>query len=505
MAIVQITPVNEKNICNTGEVAIAEFSIANTAGQPFSFGIQVKSQDDVSEWITIEGPIERRIQEGLDTTVSIKIAPPVDLISEGDSAKVYSFRIRVYNVNQTEEIADSPTVTVTVNPATAGSSKPFPWLWVAAAVPVLAIVAFLIMSLQSPAPAGEQYTFAGAAQISNHPSGFGAAKNAIDGNTDGKWQNSQSNTLSGTSGKADYQWWQGDLGESREIGQVVLHFRTDCCDRWNKDFHIFVADQQISGAALNLISAKGQAQEHVNYLTREPSDKYTWKAPANTRGRYLMVMTTPEAKKEFNAEMAGIESQINTLNNEVTGVNNQISQIQNEMVAAAKKIADAQKQLSSIATQTDSYQKTLSNLEDKVPSLESDIKKGEAQINEINAAIAAHHASIQAVLKAQLAPKINQIQLELKLLISAREEVLRQIDDTKRRIVALEQDKASNEKQIADSEAQLIKLKEDQVALETQQKTLEQKGTALAKEKANYDNEAANSFLSLAEVEVFGP
>ena len=205
MAIVTITPIDEKSVCTAGETCVVKFSVSNTAGRPLSCGVQIKSQDKVEEWIDIEGTIERKIEEDMDATIALNISPPADLINKEDSSKVYAFRIRIYDANQPEDIVDSSTVSVTVNALKSKSNKSFPWMWGLAVIPVLLIVGLVLWLLQSPS--GEQFTFADAQQISNHPSGFGTADKAIDGNTNGQWQDNNNNSLSGTNGKADFEWW----------------------------------------------------------------------------------------------------------------------------------------------------------------------------------------------------------------------------------------------------------------------------------------------------------
>ena len=265
-----------------------------------------------------------------------------------------------------------------------------------AVIPVLLIVGLVFWLLQSPS--GEQLTFANAQQISNHPSGFGTADKAIDGNTNGQWQDNNNNSLSGTNGKADFEWWQGDLGESRDIGKVVVHLRTDCCDRWKKSFHIFVADQKISGSSLNVTSAKNQAQAYFNHVTETPSDVYTWQAPENTNGRHVMIMTSPEAKQALNAERGKLAAEI-----------------------------------SSIAKQT--------------AAIKDKIQKLTAQASVLNP---------QAKIFPQFKTTLQKVQNTIK-------------------------------------------------SLQNQQAALQQKSAELVKQKSVLDNEAANGFLSLAEVEVFSP
>jgi hypothetical protein len=62
------------------------------------------------------------------------------------------------------------------------------------------------------------YALDGTATDSSNPFGF-APGNAIDGNTGSIMH----------TGNADNEWWEVDLGVARNIGQIALWFRTDCC------------------------------------------------------------------------------------------------------------------------------------------------------------------------------------------------------------------------------------------------------------------------------------
>ncbi len=62
------------------------------------------------------------------------------------------------------------------------------------------------------------YALDGTATESSNPFGF-PASNAIDGNT-GTIMHTDAN---------DNEWWEVDLGAARNIGQIALWFRTDCC------------------------------------------------------------------------------------------------------------------------------------------------------------------------------------------------------------------------------------------------------------------------------------
>ena len=364
MSIVKITPIDEKIVCTAGNSCVAKFSASNTAGRPLSCGVQIKSQDNAEEWIEIEGTIERRIEEGMDATIELKISPPADIINEENSPKIYAFYVRVYDANQPEEIVDSPTVSISVNALKSNNKKPFPWLWGLAVIPALLIVGLVFWLLQSPS--GEQHSFANAQQISNHPSGHGAADKAIDGDTSGQWQDNGNNTLSGTNGKADFEWWQGDLGKSRDIGKVVLHFRTDCCDRWKKNFHIFVANEKISSSSLNVTSAKNQAQAYFHYNVQTPSEVYTWQTPDNTSGRYVMVMTSPEAKQALNAEITKLAKEISAINQQITAINAKVKQMNAQISVLNAQI----RFLPHLKSNLQVFKNTIQNLEKQKAALQ---------------------------------------------------------------------------------------------------------------------------------------
>jgi len=72
------------------------------------------------------------------------------------------------------------------------------------------------------------YALDGTATESSNPFGF-PASNAIDGNT---------GTIMHT-GNADNEWWEVDLGAARNIGQIALWFRTDCC--YDRDGNLVIS------------------------------------------------------------------------------------------------------------------------------------------------------------------------------------------------------------------------------------------------------------------------
>ena len=71
------------------------------------------------------------------------------------------------------------------------------------------------------------YALDGTATDSSNPFGF-PPSNAIDGDT---------STIMHTS-NGDNEWWEVDLGAARNIGQIALWFRTDCC--YNRDGNLVI-------------------------------------------------------------------------------------------------------------------------------------------------------------------------------------------------------------------------------------------------------------------------
>ena len=72
----------------------------------------------------------------------------------------------------------------------------------------------------------------------------GVSGRAIDGNTDGRWNNG---SVTHTINSAQNGWWQVDLGEIQNIEKITLWNRTDaCCVDRLSDFYVFVSDTPFS-------------------------------------------------------------------------------------------------------------------------------------------------------------------------------------------------------------------------------------------------------------------
>ena len=66
----------------------------------------------------------------------------------------------------------------------------------------------------------------------------GPASVAVDGNTNGLYQNG---SVTHTANEAT-PWWQVDLGASQSVGTVTLFNRTDCCSNRLTNFYVFVSE-----------------------------------------------------------------------------------------------------------------------------------------------------------------------------------------------------------------------------------------------------------------------
>ena len=61
--------------------------------------------------------------------------------------------------------------------------------------------------------------------------GFGKAANAVDGDTNGKWNGKSCTHTTSKDVAQGNNWWAVDLGKKELISLVVLHNRADCCGR----------------------------------------------------------------------------------------------------------------------------------------------------------------------------------------------------------------------------------------------------------------------------------
>ena len=162
MGIVKITPAGEKISCRAGESTKFQFSVSNASGGPLRCGIDVRADGDAGKWLSVDGGVERDLSEGVDTTIHVKVAPPKNLLDANAPEQTYTFRLRVYDAQNTESAEDSATVSVVVKPAEKTEKKCL-WCWlvpvIAAAVVVLGLSIWLLWpSAKVPELTGKVYT-----------------------------------------------------------------------------------------------------------------------------------------------------------------------------------------------------------------------------------------------------------------------------------------------------------------------------------------------------------
>ncbi len=91
-------------------------------------------------------------------------------------------------------------------------------------------------------------------QASQSSIGFGgSASRAIDGNTDGVYNNG-SVTHTGSQARP---WWEVDLGVVGSVDRLVLHNRTDCCTGRLSNFAVFVSSQPFGDRTYEQLLAAG--------------------------------------------------------------------------------------------------------------------------------------------------------------------------------------------------------------------------------------------------------
>jgi hypothetical protein len=111
------------------------------------------------------------------------------------------------------------------------------------------------------------------------------AGSAVDGNSDGSFGDG-SVTATNLDGNA---WWQVDLGSSTAIGSIAIWNRTDCCGTRLSDYWVFVSDTPF-GAADTPGTLQFRAGTWSSHQTSAPNPSTT--IVAGTQGRYLRVQLT---------------------------------------------------------------------------------------------------------------------------------------------------------------------------------------------------------------------
>ncbi len=103
----------------------------------------------------------------------------------------------------------------------------------------------------------------------------GLANRAVDGNTNGNWQN---NSVTHTN-RENQAWWEVDLGKVYNISQIKLFNRTDCCsDRLNQ-FRIVTSTNPFTSNASGVPFVPLQGTSNSNPLVFN----------GNTKARYVRI------------------------------------------------------------------------------------------------------------------------------------------------------------------------------------------------------------------------
>ena len=83
----------------------------------------------------------------------------------------------------------------------------------------------------------------------------GESARAVDGDRGGDWS---LGSVTHTNNNPD-EWWQVDLLESQNIGQVVLYNRTDCCADRLSDFQVRVSNDGVNWGDIHVPGSAGEA------------------------------------------------------------------------------------------------------------------------------------------------------------------------------------------------------------------------------------------------------
>ncbi|MFF0725926.1 discoidin domain-containing protein [Streptomyces sp. NPDC004134] len=115
----------------------------------------------------------------------------------------------------------------------------------------------------------------------------GVPARAVDGNTDGVWGR---RSVTHTREPESQAWWQVDLGESRDIADVNVWNRTDCCGSRLSAYYVFVSDTPFTGTSVEETLAQPGVRAYY-----QPKDAGTpTRISADTSGRYVRVQLTSQ-------------------------------------------------------------------------------------------------------------------------------------------------------------------------------------------------------------------
>ncbi|MCB9220104.1 MAG: discoidin domain-containing protein [Ignavibacteriales bacterium] len=109
---------------------------------------------------------------------------------------------------------------------------------------------------------------------------------AVDGNTDGNWEN---RSVSHTNGESN-PWWQVDLLQSYDISEIIIYNRTDCCSERLDNFTVRVSESPFNGNSGGEVVVDGGKWLDVNNAAPFGLKSIPIKSiPVKKRGRYIRI------------------------------------------------------------------------------------------------------------------------------------------------------------------------------------------------------------------------
>ena len=135
---------------------------------------------------------------------------------------------------------------------------------------------------------GTNIATSGTATQSSTPSSgaaaAGVASRAIDGNTDGVFNN---NSVTHTNDENE-AYWTLDLGSVKQIDGISIWNRTDCCSERLSNFHVFISDTPFTGTTV----AASRAQAGVFDHFQAGAANTVTNVVTNRTGRYVRIQLT---------------------------------------------------------------------------------------------------------------------------------------------------------------------------------------------------------------------
>jgi hypothetical protein len=154
MPLATINPMTGKIGCNPGASAECGFDLINGTDSKLRFGIQAIGELKDKGWVKVQGPLEVELPPKAQEKLKVSVTVPANA-----EAKTYSFKLRVYDVQDPERATESSAVAVVVAataaaaaakaapPAEPAGKKP-PWALIIGAIAgVLVLVGVLVTVL----------------------------------------------------------------------------------------------------------------------------------------------------------------------------------------------------------------------------------------------------------------------------------------------------------------------------------------------------------------------